>query len=83
MAIYLNQTVGNLDADKQSKLYQDYLATTLLAQTLALYVSEKCPTNAATNLRALINQMAEPQRNNPDFAEAEKLALEMLKRCPF
>nr|DAR86415.1 MAG TPA: hypothetical protein [Caudoviricetes sp.] len=62
-------------------LYQDYAATTLLAQCLALYVAEKCPTDAAKQLRALINQHA--NRDNPDLAVAEKLALEMLKRCPF
>lgn len=83
MPTYLNQTVGHLDEAHQTKLYQDYLATTLLAQCLALHISEKCPKDATKSLRALINQMAASQRNNPDFAAAEKLALEMLNRCPF
>ena len=83
MSTYLDQTVGRLDENRQTQLYQDYLAATLLAQCLALYVAEKCPKDAASNLRALINQTAEPQRGNPDFAAAEKLALDMLDRCPF
>ncbi|XXQ68963.1 hypothetical protein ACKLNO_03650 [Neisseriaceae bacterium B1] len=83
MSTYLNQTVGKLDETKQTQLYQDYLATTLLAQCLALHIAEKSPKGAAIHVRELINQMAVQQRDNPDFAAAEKLALDFLNRCPF